>query len=312
MAQLERILFINRMIEQQGGVATAAVVANFSVSRRQVVRDIAYLRDRLSAPIAYDPKRRWYTYTEAFSPLGEANGHLLVLTAIFRSLAKEAGMEPILIDGASEALDRNLEGEYRALAARITFLSPVQDWPDWQIFSQVLEAMKRNLRITLRYRDSTGSLSRRHIEALRLINYSGRWYLLSYDLHKKEIRTFHLARVVSLAPIEDDRAQERYSERELDELIGRGYGIFLSGELTEVSFLATGWAAEVIATQTWHPHQRTSTDGEGNLVVSLPVANLNEILSSLLYYGAQVRPLSPPPFVERYREAVKKMQENLG
>ena len=57
---------------------------------------------------------------------------------------------------------------------------------------------------------------------------------------------------------------------------------------------------------------RASTDGEGNLVVSLPVANLNEILSALLYYGPQVRPLSPPPFVERYREAVQKMQENLG
>ncbi|HQB90654.1 MAG TPA: WYL domain-containing protein [Sphaerochaeta sp.] len=312
MAQFERILYINRMIEQQGGVATAAVVANFSVSRRQVVRDIAYLRDRLSAPITYDSRRRWYTYTEAFSPLGEANGHLLVLTAIFRSLAKEAGMEPILIDGASEALDRNLEGEYRALAARITFLSPVQDWPDWQIFSQVLEAMKRNLRITLRYRDSAGSLSHRHIEALRLINYSGRWYLLSYDLHKKEIRTFHLARVVSLAPIEGDHAQERFSPEELDQLIEGGYGIFLSGELTEVRFLATGWAAEVIATQTWHERQTTRADGEGNLVVSLPVANLNEILSALLYYGPQVRPLSPPLFVERYREAVKKMQENLG
>ena len=312
MAQLERILYINRMIEQQGGVTTAAVVATFTVSRRQVVRDIASLRDRLSAPIVYDHRRRWYTYSEPFSPLGEANGHLLVLSAIFRSLAKEAGMEPILIDGASEALEGNMEGEYRALAAFITFLSPVQDWPDWQIFSQVLEAMKRNLRITLHYRDSAGSLSRRHIEALRLINYSGRWYLLSYDLHKKEVRTFHLARVVSLAPIEGDHAQERMSADEIDQLIEGGYGIFLSGELTEVRFLATGWAAEVIATQTWHERQTTRADGEGNLVVSLPVANLNEILSALLYYGPQVRPLSPPLFVERYREAVKKMQENLG
>jgi len=312
MAQLERILFINRMIEQQGGVTTAAVVANHEVSRRQVLRDIAYLRDRLGAPIAYDPTRRWYTYSEPFSPLGEANGHLLVLGAIFRSLAQQAGMQPILIVGASEAREENLEGEYRALARRITFLSPVQDWPDWRIFSQVLEAMKRALRITMHYRDSNGALSRRHIEALRLINYSGRWYLLSYDLHKKEIRTFHLARVVSLAPIEGDRAQQRYSDDELDELIGRGYGIFLSGALIEVSFLATGWAAEVIATQTWHPRQTTSTDGAGNLVVRLPVANLNEILSTLLYYGPQVRPLSPPLLVERYREAVKKMQETLG
>ncbi|MCK9547881.1 MAG: WYL domain-containing protein [Sphaerochaeta sp.] len=217
-------------------------------------------------------------------------------------------MEPILIGGASEALDRNLEGEYRALAHRITFLSPVQDWPDWQLFGRTLEAMKRNLRITMHYRDSQGSLSRRHIEALRLINYSRRWYLLSCDLQKRAVRTFHLARVVSLAPIEGDYAQARYGEDELDHLIGRGYGIFLSGELVEVQFVATGWAAEVIATQTWHTEQRMSRDGEGSLVVSLPVANLNEILSALLYYGPSVRPLAPAAFVERYRQAVILMK----
>ena len=51
-----------------------------------------------------------------------------------------------------------------------------------------------------------------------------------------------------------------------------------------------------------------SRDGEGSLVVSLPVANLNEILSALLYYGPSVRPLAPAAFVERYRQAVILMK----
>ncbi|HPZ16648.1 MAG TPA: WYL domain-containing transcriptional regulator [Sphaerochaeta sp.] len=312
MAQLERILYINRMMEEAGGVTTAAVMARFEVSRRQVVRDIAYLRERLGAPIAYDEPQRRYIYTEPFSPLGQSNGHLLVLKAIVRSLAEAQGMEPILIDGASEALGQGLEEEYRVLERKITFRSPVQDWPDWQIFGRLLDAMKRGLRITLSYKDSKGSSSRRHIEALRLINYSSRWYLLAYDLHKREIRTFHLARVVSLSPIEGDWAQERFSDDELDALIEGGYGIFLSGDVVEVSFRATGWAAEVIATQTWHPDQQVTREGEGALVVTLPVTNLNEILSALLYYGPNVSPIAPPSFVALYADAVKKMQENLG
>lgn len=310
MAQLERILYISRMIEQQGRVSTASVIKAFEVSRRQVVRDIAYLRDRLGAPIVYDAASRSYLYSAPFSPFSEANGHLLVLGAIFRSLAQAQGMEPILIDGASEALDRGLEEEYRALAKKIVFRSPVQDWPNWQLFGRLVEAMKQNVRITLSYKDSKGSLSRRHVEALRLINYASRWYLLGYDVHKKAIRTFHLARVVDLYPIEGDRAPQRYSDSDLDALIDRGYGIFLSEEVVTVSFRATGWAAQAIATQRWHQSQMMKEE-EGALVVSLAVSNLDEVVFALLSYGPLIRPLSPPPFVERYRNLVQAMGENL-
>lgn len=87
--------------------------------------------------------------------------------------------------------------------------------------------------------------------------------------------------------------------------------ILYINRMIEESFRANGWAAEVIATQTWHPDQRVDKEGEGSLVVTVPVSNLNEILSTLLYYGPHVCPLGPPSFVALYSQAVKKMQENL-
>ena len=311
MSQLERILYINRVIEETGGVKTAQITNSFEISRRQVLRDIAYLRDRLDAPIIYRRQRRWYTYSEPFALFKAANERLLVLGAIFRSLAQAQGMDSILVDGASDALDQSVEGEYRGLGDRIVFLTPIQDWPPWEIFNTVIDAMKRNLRLTLSYTDSQGAATRRHIEALRLINYSGRWYLLAWDMHKQALRTFHLARVASLAPIEGDRTKEQYSASALDQFINQGYGIFLGGELTWVSFRATGWARAVIATQTWHTDQKVVVNDDDSITVDLPVANLNEILSSLLYYGPFIQPLAPPHFVRIYQETIKEMYENL-
>ena len=67
MSQIERIVFINRAIEEDGGVRTARIMSEFSLSRRQVLRDIDFMRDQLKAPIAYDPEKRWYGYTESFT-----------------------------------------------------------------------------------------------------------------------------------------------------------------------------------------------------------------------------------------------------
>ncbi|HZJ88408.1 MAG TPA: WYL domain-containing protein [Sphaerochaeta sp.] len=309
MSQLERILYINRSIERVGGVRTADVREHFEISRRQVLRDIAYLRDRLDAPIFYERSRAWYTYSEPFTLFFQSNERLLVLGAVFRSLVSSHGLDSIITDEASEVLSQQVEEQYRSLEEKIIFHTPVQDWPDWQIFSHLLEAMQRSLRLSLSYRDSAGALSRRHIEALRLINYSGRWYLLAWDLQKHTTRTFHLARVVRLQAIEGDYAKERFTAAELDAIVGSGYGIFIGGEIQEVSFVATEWAAEVIATQVWHPKQHQERRSDGSLVMRLPVANPNELISVLLSYGEHIEVLSPSSFVTAYTARIEAMAE---
>lgn len=52
MSQIERIVFINRTLEENGGVRTQQVMHEFDLSRRQVLRDIDFLRTQLKAPIA--------------------------------------------------------------------------------------------------------------------------------------------------------------------------------------------------------------------------------------------------------------------
>lgn len=314
MSLLQRIVFINRTIEEDGGITTAAITREFGISRRQVLRDLSYLREQLGAPLVYQRGKGLYGYTEPFTLFSNTNERMLVLNALFKSLARSQGLMGTLTEMVSEGIDSGVEKSYRSLSDKIVFISPVQDWPDYEVFNKICSAMKSGERMTMQYKNAKGELSRRHIESLRLVNYSGRWYLVAYDLQHKELRIFHLSRIHSLAQIPNDRMQERFTKEELDTFIHAGYGIFMGREITYVTFRVYGWAIQTLSTQTWHEKQKQTMvreNGEDALEVMLPVSNLQEILSALLYYGPNARPVAPAGFVDLYTESVRKMQIRL-
>ncbi len=310
MSQLERIVFINRSIEENGGVKTSLIEQEFSISRRQVLRDITYLREYLGAPITYDRSRNWYHYQTPFTLFSNSNERMLVLNAIVKSLAQSQGIMSDLTQMISDGIDSGVEKHYRSLSDKIIFITPVQDWPDYEIFNKICSAIKSEERMSMHYRNALGVRSHRHIEPLRLVNYSGRWYLLAFDMQHRQLRTFHLSRVEQLAQIGGDRMKSRFSDDELDDFINCGYGIFMGNEVTYVTFRVYGWAIHTLSTQSWHPEQKQRLvieEGKEALEVILPVSNLQEILSTLLSYGPDARPVAPEEFVLRYKQSVAQM-----
>lgn len=312
MSQIERIFYINRKILEEGKVTSAEIASTFEISKRQVMRDLRYLRESLEAPLVYDGVIKGYIYTDSFSMMSDSSERVLVLNALFRSLASSQGALSVLTDMVSEGLDSGLEEGYKSLSDKIVCITPVQDWPDYAIFRKVCSAMKNNLRMSMGYRNAQGVRSVRHIEPLRLINYSGRWYLLSYDRQNKELRTFHLARIERIEQIEGDIFSALYTDEELDAFIHGGFGIFMGKESIMVTFCVFAWAKTAMATQTWHAQQKVrqlTIEGKSALEVSFPVANVQEVLSLVLSFGPAARPLAPPEFVEAWKEAVFAMAE---
>jgi len=310
MSQIERIFYINRSILEDGMVTTQQVASQFEISRRQVVRDFDYLRDNLKAPLSYDHQKKGYLYTETFTMMSNTNERMLVLNAIFKSLAESQGVMSVVTDMVSQGIDSGMEKGYRSLADKIVFITPVQDWPDYTVFNKICSAMKSEERMTMHYRNAKGEPSKRHIEPLRLVNYSGRWYLLSFDLQNKELRTFHLSRILEIEQIPGDKIHNALSEAELDAFIHGGYGIYMGKEILTATFQIYGWAINTVLTQTWHKDQkiqRIEVGGEPALEVTVPVANIQEILSKLLSFGSAAKPIAPPSLVEKWKQTVASM-----
>jgi len=314
MSQTERIFFIDRQIRRQGFVRTADVVDAFEVCDRQVKRDIEYLRDRLFAPIEYDRLRRGYVYTKTFDEFQNADERMLVFNAIFRGLARSQGLMPLMSDVVQQHIDLSLSREYRSLLDKIIFSTPVVDLPDYEVFGAFCSAMEKRLRLLIEYRNAKGEVSDREIEPLRLVSYSGRWYVVAWDLLRTGLRTFHLSRILSIH-MTDIHIGNHYSDDELEQYLTRGFGIFMGGDKTvEVTIRILGDAVYTIQTQVWHKDQKispvaTGPDGRPEMTIAIPVVNMAEILSKVLSFGSSAIPVSPPEFVERWRAQVKGMAD---
>ena len=68
MSNFERITAIDRAL-RGGGVTAAEIARRYEVDHRTVKRDIEYLRDRLNAPIEWNPASKQYEYTREFTDL---------------------------------------------------------------------------------------------------------------------------------------------------------------------------------------------------------------------------------------------------
>jgi predicted DNA-binding transcriptional regulator YafY len=83
MSQMERIYEIDGLLKSSRATPLDVAMADTSTSRATIIRELAYLRDRLRAPIVWDLELRGYGLDGPFSVpaiyLSEAEIHALLV-----------------------------------------------------------------------------------------------------------------------------------------------------------------------------------------------------------------------------------------
>src|SRR5436190_1248167 len=91
---IERMLRIHEEL-QKGALTNCTTLARFfEISRKTVVRDIAFMRDRLDLPIEFDAQAKVYRYARpvsAFPTVQVTEGELLALLVARRALEQYRG-----------------------------------------------------------------------------------------------------------------------------------------------------------------------------------------------------------------------------
>jgi predicted DNA-binding transcriptional regulator YafY len=268
VSQIERITYLDRTLRERGAARTSDVARRFEVSSRQVLRDIEYLRDRFDAPIVWDESAKSYRYTGPFDALRFADEKLLIFYALARSMATNEHYVPVVTAELLSELESHIARDYRPVSERIRYEIPVSEKTSMEDFTMVCQAMLLERRFELSYADAKGKRSERVVEAERLINYSGRWYLVAWDLSRNALRTFHLSRVERMALIKDRISCPRPSgaaSYQVERHVASGFGIFMGSDTVEARIRVHGPAAALVARQEWHPAQRVErgTDADG-------------------------------------------------
>src|ERR1035437_10170273 len=91
---LERMLRIHEELRRGALINCTRLVRDLEVSRKTIVRDIAFMRDRLDLPIEYDPQINAYRYTHpvnSFPAVQVTEGELMALLVARRAVEQYKG-----------------------------------------------------------------------------------------------------------------------------------------------------------------------------------------------------------------------------
>jgi predicted DNA-binding transcriptional regulator YafY len=311
---LERQRKILFMFQKRQIVPKHEFLDTLEVSSATFKRDLAYLRDRMNAPIIYDRFHNGYRMEntgQKFQLHGlwfsENEATALALMEHLLASLDQSGLlgphiEPLrtVIDGI---LGPNTPS--KELRKRIKVLGMFSRKSSIDHFGEVGSALlkRKRLHITF-YSKGTNETTQREISPLRMIYYRDNWYLDAYCHLREGLRSFAIDGIQE-AELLEKKAVE-ISEKELTENFTESYGIF-SGKATQTCQLKfSPNRARWVSSENWHPKQIARTQPDGSYILEFPFNQDPELIMDIMKYGADVEVLAPTELRKKVKQAFKE------
>jgi predicted DNA-binding transcriptional regulator YafY len=312
MGGTERIYQIDQMLSERAFVTRQELQERLGVSWATLKRDLAYLKDRLHAPIVHDRDLGGYRFDKGSRRVGpqyELPGLWFSAAEIHALLT----MQHLLSNLDTGGL---LGPQIKPLLARLTALLGAADNPAEQVqrrvrvetvgarkfdldhFQAVGSALLRRKRLRIVYHArGTDETTMREVSPQRLVYYRDNWYLDAWCHLRDDLRAFAVD-AIERAEILDTRARD-VAEKRLDEVLGSGYGIFTGDNVTWATLRFTPERARWVAAERWHPQQQGTIRRDGSYELRLPYSDDRELIMDVLKYGADCVVVGPKALRER-------------
>lgn len=288
----------------------------FEISVKQAQRDIEFMRDRLGAPLAYDPQIKGYSLEDKsyeLPPIWFKEDELLALCLALR-LASTLP-DPRLKNSMYNLLNKFLTFRFLDYAPSLTEIKKkvsVKNVAYYKVdettFQRVLNALFRELPLKISYyTPHKNEITQRVIQPLHLLCYMGSWHLIAFCTLKNELRDFALSRFKSMEALSRPVKLPK-NLPPIKKYIRKTFGLMQGEETVEVCLKFAPDISNWIAEQIWFSGQEVCADDDGSICLKFPVADFGEIKREILKYGASVEVVSP----KELREEVKREIESMG
>lgn len=306
MDRTERFYKIMALLERRRYTPREVLLDELGVSRATLKRDLAYLRDRMSAPIEWEAGRGYFLEAPAdgarpFQLPGlwfsaEEVHALLTMEQLLERL--QPGLLARQVRPLRERIRRILgAGDYAAdeVARRIRILQMGARAVEPAHFQAVASAVLSRRRLRIRhYRRGPGEAMEREVSPQRLVHYRDNWYLDAWCHLREDLRAFSLD-AIRAADILEKKAKE-VSEKRLEQVLGSGSGIFSGDNVTWATLRFTPERARWVAAEKWHPDQVGRVLGDGWYELKVPYTDDRELLMDVLRFrgGLHCHGARPP------------------
>ena len=289
----------------------------FELSEKQAQREIDFMRDRLYAPLSYNPTKKGYEYEDdsyELPPIWFKEDELLAMCLALRlaSTLPDHQFKNSLHDLLQKFLTyRFLDSppSFEDLREKISVKNVEYYKVDETVFHKVVDSLFRNKSLRISYhtphKDET---TERVIQPLHLLCYMGSWHLIAFCTLKEELRDFALSRIKAIEPVlKIVKLPKRLTP--IRDYINTNFGLMTGGKSIEVCLKFSPEVSHWISEQIWFSGQEVSINADSSVCLKFPVADFREVRKEILRHGASVEVLSPPELREEIKIEIRKMGE---
>lgn len=307
--RLLRLLSLLQTRRDWGGHELAE---RLEVSGRTIRRDIERLRelgypvDALTGPTG---GYRLHAGT-AMPPLLLDDDEAVAIAVGLRTAASTSvtGIEETSVRALvklEQVLPAHLRRRVSALTSATATLAPSGPTADPETLTVIAVAIRDRERLRFAYSASDGTASRRRVEPFGLVNLGARWYLVAWDCHREDWRTFRVDRLATPSP-----AGTRFTPRELPAKDAAAWvAENLSGGQSRYQARVTLHAsAEEVVARSPHMRDHVTPVDAGRCEYRTSDASLDWLSVRVGMLGWDVEVHEPPELRERFGELAARFE----
>ncbi|PTX91322.1 WYL domain-containing protein [Opitutus sp. ER46] len=317
---LERMLRIHDELRRGTLTNCSKLVKILSVCRKTVLRDLAFMRDRLDLPIEFDPLIQAYRYTHpvsAFPTVHVTEGELLALLVAQRALEQYRGTPfhrsleiafEKLAGGLRDKISFSPADELKAVSFKNVGLGKT----DLAIFNALSGAVLRQEEVEFDYRKPGESArSHRRVRPYHLAHRENLWYLVAFDVERGGLRTFAVPRIAGVQVLK--QKFEKPADFSPDAFFADALGVLGGrGDAHDVVIRFAAGAADRVREREWHESQELRDLPDGRVELKLKLGALPEVERWVLGWGAAAEVIGPRELRQRVAETAASIAAKYG
>lgn len=257
----------------------------FEVSKRTIIYDIQFLKDRLNAPVQYSRSQGGFHYTDSSWRLsifpvteGDLLGFFLSVELTHRYLGTP--FEKPLRDSIqrlTSILPNKVQVSISELSSHFSVRAGATSKTPPETLVALQQAIQDQHPVEMLYFTAQrGQETQRVVYPYHLFNMHGEWYLIAYDSFRQGVRQFALPRIRSWQVL-THKSFEIDPEFSPEYYFGQSFQSEHGEKLVEVTLLFDAYQARYIRERIWHSSQQIEEQPDGSLVMRFMTGAIGEV-----------------------------------